>query len=70
VAVTVTVAQVRVVAVLVALAVEVVVAVGRAVARLVIVAVVRAVAGAERQVQHSAKGWQRLQLRQWQPWQQ
>ena len=44
---TVTVAQVRAVAVLVASAVEVVVAVVRAVARLVVVAVVRAVEGAE-----------------------
>ena len=52
-------------AVLLALAVEVVVAV----VRLVVVAVVRAVAGAERRVQQSTKGWQRLQLRQWQPWQ-
>jgi hypothetical protein len=56
------------VAVLVALAVEVVVAVVRAVARSVVVAVVRAVAGVVRQVQKSTKGWQRLQLRQWQPW--
>ncbi len=61
-AVTVTVAQVRVLAVLVALAVEMVVAVVRVVARLVVVAVVRAVAGAERRVQQSTKGWQRLQL--------
>ncbi len=52
-----------------AMAVEVVVAVGRAVARSVVVAVVRAVAGAERRVQQSIKGWQRLQMRQWQPWQ-
>ncbi len=59
---TVTVAQVRAVAVLVALAVEVVVAVVRAVARSVVVAVVRAVAGAEQRVQQSTKGWQRLQL--------
>ncbi len=59
---TVTVAQVRAVAVLVALAVEVVVAVVRAVARLVVVAVVRAVAGAERRVQQSTKVWQWLQL--------
>ncbi len=59
---TVTVAQVRAVAVLVALAVEVVVAVVRAVARSVVVAVVRAVAGAERQVHQSTKEWQRLQL--------
>jgi hypothetical protein len=69
VAVTVTVAQVRAVAVLVALAVEVVVVVVRAVARLVVVAAVRAVARAERRVQQSTKGWQRLQLQQWQPWQ-
>ncbi len=68
-AVAVTVAVVRAVAVLVALAVEVVVAVVRAVARSVVVAVVRAVAGAERQVQQSTKGWQWLQLQQWQPWQ-
>ncbi len=68
--VTVTVAVVRVVAVLVALAVELVVAVVRAVARSVVVALVRAVAGAVRQVQQSTKGWQRLQLRQCQPWQQ
>ncbi len=68
-AVTVTVAQVRVVAVLVVLAVEVVVAVVRAVARLVVVAVVRAVAGVERRVQQPTKGWQWLQLQQWQPWQ-
>jgi hypothetical protein len=40
-----------------------------AVAVAVVVAVVRAVAGAERRVQQSTKGWQRLQLRQWQPWQ-
>jgi hypothetical protein len=66
---TVTVAQVRAVAVLVALVVEVVVAVVRAVVRLVVVAVVRAVAGVERQVQQLTKGWQRLQLQQWQPWQ-
>ncbi len=52
---------------MVALAVELVVALVRAVARSVVVAVVRAVAGAERQVQQSTKGWQRLQLRQWQP---
>jgi hypothetical protein len=69
VAVTVTVAVVRVVAVLVGLVVELVVAVVRAEARLVVVAVVRAVAGAGWQVQQSTKGWQRLQLRQWQPWQ-
>ncbi len=69
-AVTVTVAVVRAVAVLVALAVEVVVAVVRAVARLVVVAVVRAVAGAVWQVQQSTKGWQQLQLLNWQPWQQ
>ncbi len=68
-AVTVTVAQVRAMAALVALAVEVVVAMVRAVARSVIVAVVRAVAGVERRVHQSTKGWQRLQLRQWQPWQ-
>ncbi len=68
-AVTVTVAVVRAVAVLVVLAVKVVVAVVRAVARLVVVAVVRAVAGVVRQVQQSTKGWQLLQLRQWQPWQ-
>ncbi len=68
-AVTVTVAQVRVVVVLVVLAVEVVVAVVRVVARLVVVAVVRAVAGVKRRVQQSTKGWQRLQLQQWQPWQ-
>ncbi len=68
-AVTVTVAQVRAVGALVALAVEVVVAVVRAVVRSVVVAVVRAVVGAERQVHQSTKGWQRLQLRQWQPWQ-
>ncbi len=67
--VTVTVAQVRAVAAMVALAVEVVVAVVRAVARLVVVAVVRAVAGVERRVQQSTKGWQWLQLQQWQPWQ-
>ncbi len=66
---TVTVAQVRAVVVLVALVVEVVVAVVRAVSRSVVVAVVRAVAGAEPQVQQSTKGWQRLQLQQWQPWQ-
>jgi hypothetical protein len=65
----VTVAKVRAVVVLVALAVEVVVVVVRAVARSVVVAVVRAVAGAVWQVQQSTKGWQRLQLRQWQPWQ-
>ncbi len=68
-AVTVAVAQVRAVAVLVALAVEVAVAVVRAVGRSVVVAVVRAVAGVERRVQQSTKGWQRLQLQQWQPWQ-
>ncbi len=68
-AVTVTAAQVRAVAVLVALAVEVVVAVVRVVARSVVVAVVRAVAREERRVQQSTNGWQRLQLRQWQPWQ-
>jgi hypothetical protein len=45
------------------------VGVGVAVAVAVVVAVVRAVAGAERRVQQSTKGWQRLQLRQWQPWQ-
>ena len=32
-------------------------------------AAVRAVAGAERRGQQSTKGWQRLQLQQWQPWQ-
>ncbi len=48
---------------------EMVVAVVRAVARSVVVAVVRAVAGAERGVQQSIKGWQGLQLQQWQPWQ-
>jgi hypothetical protein len=70
VAVTVTVAVARVVAVLVALAVEVVVVVVRAVARLVVVAVARAVAGAVQRIQQSTKGWQRLQLQQWQPWRQ
>jgi hypothetical protein len=56
VAVTVTVAQVRAVAVLVALAVEVVVAVVRAVARLVVVAVVRAVAGQNSKFNNQLKG--------------
>ncbi len=51
-----------------ALAVEVVVVVVRAVARLVAVDVARAVAGAVWRVQQSTKGWQRLQLQQWQPW--